>query len=269
MTGLATLGMYDFPEIRAATDGWWRTIARALRAEGVSGVPEELDRSRPAATLWRDPALLIAQTCGYPLTHGFSDALTAVAVPSYAAEGCGPGRYRSAFLVRADDSAVTLADLRDRRAAANEAESHSGCNALRAAVAPLAREGRFFASVLWTGAHRASIAAVRSAASDIAAVDAATLALLRRHAPEEIEGLRVLGWSAEAPALPYATRRGTESGLRSRIIAALTRAAADPDAAEAREKLLITGLSPVDDAAYAPIPTMRRKAERLGYPELA
>ena len=269
MTGVASLGMYDLPEIRAATDGWWRAIARGLRAEGVPGVPAELDRSRPLAALWRDPGLLIAKTCGYPLTHDFSDALTAVAVPSYAAEGCGPARYRSAFIVRVDDPATSMSDLRGRRAAANEPGSQSGCNALRAAVAPLARDGRFFAGVTWTRAHRASVAAVRSAAADIAAVDAVTFALLGRHAPQETAGLRIIGWSAEAPALPYATRRGADPALTSRIIAGLVRAAADPDAAEARNSLLITGLSPVDDAFYAAIPAMRQDAERLGYPDLA
>lgn len=269
MTGVATLAMYDLPEVRAATDAWWEAIARALRAEGVPDVPPALDRSRPAPLAWRDRSLLLAQTCGYPLTHAFADALTALAVPSYAAEGCTPGRYRSAFVVRADDPVADLAGLRGRRAAANEPESQSGCNVLRAAVAPLAGGARFFSAVAWTSAHRASLAAVRTGTADVAAVDAVTLALLERHAPAETGGLRVLAWSAEAPALPYVTRRGIDDAVRTRLTAGLLRAAGDPSAAEARTALLLEGLSPLDDAAYAVIPEMRRGAERLGYPELA
>lgn len=269
MTGLASLGMYDLPEIRSATDAWWVTIARCLRAEGVADVPAGLDRSRPVTALWRDPGLLLTQTCGYPLTHGFADALTALAVPSYTAEGCTPGHYRSAFIVRADDPAAGLADLRGRRAAANEPGSQSGCNALRAAVAPLAGGARFFAGVAWTGAHRASLAAVRAGSADIAAIDAVTLALIGCHAPAEVETLRVLAWSMAAPALPYATRRGVSPELRQRLSAGLLAAAAHPAAAAARTELLLTGMTAADDAAYRPIPEMRRAAERLGYPDLA
>ncbi|GHD51552.1 phosphate ABC transporter substrate-binding protein [Thalassobaculum fulvum] len=269
MSAVAALAMYDLPELRAATDSWWHAIARALRAEGLADVPPALDRARPVQTIWRDPALLLTQTCGYPLMHEFADVLSAVAVPSYAAEGCAAGRYRSAFVVRDDDPAVGLADLRGRRAAANGPDSQSGCNVLRAAVAPLAGAGRFFGAVVWSGAHRASAAAVRTGAADIAAIDAVTFALLRRYAPAEVDGLRVLDWSAEAPALPYATRRDADAETRARITAALLNAAEHPDAAAARAGLLLTAVAPIDDGAYAAIPAMRRTAERLGYPELA
>lgn len=269
MTGVAALGMYDLPEVRSATDAWWTVVAECLRDAGLDGVPARLDRGRPPSDVWRDPALLLTQTCGYPLTHGFAGALTAVAVPSYAAEGCTPGRYRSAFVVRADDPAKDLADLRGRRAAANEPDSQSGCNALRAAVAPLAAGARFFAAVAWTGAHRVSLAAVRDGTADVAAIDAVTFALLARHAPAETEGLRVLAWSAAAPALPYATRRGIAPEQRQRLVSGLLAAAAHPDAAAPCRTLLLTGMAPVDDAAYLPIPAMRHAAERLGYPDLA
>ncbi len=269
MNAVAALAMYDLPELRAATDSWWSAIARALRAEGFGDVPATLDRTRPVHAIWRDPELLLTQTCGYPLMHGFADALTAVAVPTYAAEGCAAGRYRSAFVVRDDDPATGIADLRGRRAAANGPDSQSGCNVLRAAVAPLAEAGRFFAEVVWSGAHRASVAAVRTGAADIAAIDAVTFALLRRYAPAETDGLRVLGWSAEAPALPYAARREVGADTRARMTAALLNAVGDPDAAAARTALLLSAMTPIDDDAYAPIPEMRRTAERLGYPELA
>lgn len=269
MTPIAALAMYDLPEIRSATDAWWEAIATALRAEGIDDVPATLTRGGSTHATWREPALLVTQTCGYPLTHAYADALTALAVPSYAAEGCAPGRYRSAFVVRADDPSTGIADLRGRRAAANDPGSQSGCNALRDAVAPLSRDGRFFAEVTWSGAHRASLAAVRTGAADVAAIDAVTFALIARYAPSETAGTRVLGWSAEAPALPYAARLGIDPETRRRLTAGLLRAAEDPDAAAARETLLIAGMLPIDDAAYAPIPEMRRKAERLGYPELA
>ena len=92
---------------------------------------------------------------------------------------------------------------------------------------------------------------------------------MRRYVSRETDGLRILGWSEEAPALPYATRRETIPELRLRLLAGLLRAAEDPDSAEARATLLIEALAPIDDAAYASIPAMRLTAEQLGYPQLA
>ena len=64
---IAGLGMYDWPEVRDATDGLWAAIAGVLREEGFNGVPEKLERGLQPYNLWRSPDLLLAQTCGYPL----------------------------------------------------------------------------------------------------------------------------------------------------------------------------------------------------------
>ena len=269
MSKIAALTMYDLPEIRAATDAWWAAVAKHLSSAGVEDVPAALSRDRLAHDLWRDPGLVLTQTCGYPLAHEQADHLTAITVPSYAAEGCGDGRYRSGFVVRSDDPAGTLADLRGRRAVANGANSQSGCNALRAAVAPLACAGRFFGEVQWSGGHRLSLAAVREGRADVAAIDGVTLALVGVHAAPEMHGVRVLSWSAEAPALPYATRRGAAPDRVARLRDGILAAVRDPNAAAAREALLLQGMDPIDDVAYTPIVAMREMAERLGYPVLA
>ncbi len=269
MTALAALTMYDLPELQAATDAWWSVIARHLRRVGIADVPDALTRNRPMAETWRDPALLLTQTCGYPLTHDHADDLTAVAVPDYRAEGCGGGLYRSAFVVRSDDSAARLEDLRGRRVAANGPDSQSGCNALRAAVSEIAGGDRFFGSVCWSGAHRRSLALVRAGKADIAAIDGVTLALIGDVAPQEIAGLRVLAWSAATPALPYAVRKTLDVDTRTRVTRALLAAADDPDGAAARDTLRLAGLSPAADADYAVMVGLREAAEARGYPLLA
>ena len=269
MTVLAALTMYDLPELRAATDSWWTVLACHLRREGIAEVPDALTRGREIGDVWRDPGLLLTQTCGYPLTHGHADDLCAVAVPDYRAEGCGGGLYRSAFVVRADDPAQELKDLRGRRAAANGPDSQSGCNALRAAVSEIAGGERFFSDVLWTGAHRQSLTAVREGSADIAAIDGVTFALVGDVAPGEVEGLRVLGWSAATPALPYAVRKGLDADARHRVADALMSAAADPEGADARYALRLSGLKPASDRDYAVMVEMREAAEARGYPLLA
>jgi ABC-type phosphate/phosphonate transport system substrate-binding protein len=266
---LVSLPMYDLPELRDATDQWWATLARSLSKAGVTDVPKDLARDTDRETVWRAPDLVLTQTCGYPLTHAFDGILTAIAAPDYDAEGCGGGRYRSAFVVRNDDRAHSLADLRGRRVAANSADSQSGCNCLRAAIAPLARGGQFFSDVVWTGGHRDSLAAVASGRADIAALDGVTFALIGQVASSEIADVRILGWSAEAPALPYVTRRSADDDLRQRLQDGLANAVADPTSADARAILRIKDLLPVTDAEYRPIVDMRVAAEHAGYAVLA
>lgn len=269
MTAIVALTMYDLPELQAATDAWWSLIAEHLRRAGLDDVPSHLTRGRTVDRNWRDPGLLLTQTCGYPLTHEHADDLSAVAVPDYRASECGGGLYRSAFVVRADDPAVGLQDLRGRRVAANGPDSQSGCNALRAAVSEIAGSDRFFGTVLWSGAHRQSLAAVRDGKADIAAIDGVTFALVGDVAPQEVAGLRVLDWSAATPALPYAVRKGLDGETRARVTDGLLAAAADPKGTATRDTLRIAGLLPAADADYAVMVAMREAAEARGYPLLA
>jgi hypothetical protein len=62
---VAALPMYDGPQIAAANDALWASIAAHLRAHGVEA-PERLARDRDFPALWRNPRLLFGQTCGYP-----------------------------------------------------------------------------------------------------------------------------------------------------------------------------------------------------------
>lgn len=173
-------------------------------------------------------------------------------------------------MVRETDPAETLDDMRGRRVAANGPDSQSGCNALRIAVAMVAAgNDRFFSDVLWSGAHRRSLALVRDGQADIAAIDGLSLALVGDVAPHEIAGLRVLDWSPSAPALPYAVRADTEPDTRDRVFTGLLEAGEDPHAATARDTLRIAGLLPARNADYAVIVRMREAAEEQGYPLLA
>lgn len=259
-----TLPMYDLPELRAQTDRWTACLLNALAAEGFEDLPEALDRKSEREAAWRAPDLLLTQTCGFPLRHGMAGVLSAVAVPVYAAEGCRPGFYASAVLVRTDDPARAFPDCRGYRVAANGPDSQSGANCLRALAAPLAQDGAFFGEVTWSRAHRNSLALVKQGKADLCAVDAVTLALIDAVAPDETKDLRRLCWSPEAPALPYAVRATLPAETRTRVAAALRRALDDPDGRAARRALLLEDLQPIDDAAYASVVTMREQADRAG-----
>ncbi|MEX2648410.1 MAG: PhnD/SsuA/transferrin family substrate-binding protein [Alphaproteobacteria bacterium] len=266
---IVSLPMYDLPSLRWATEAWWAGIARALQAEGLAEVPDTLTVATSHDAPWRDPNLLLTQTCGYPLTHGFAAHLQPVAAIRWAIPECRGIEYHSVIVVRADDPVRSLADLRSRACAFNSLDSQSGMSALRHAVAPLARGPRFFGRVIQSFGHRASMAMVASGEADVCAVDVATFELVRRTTPEAVASLRVLARTAPAPGLPYATRIEADADLVRRLRVGLATAVTDPSLAEARGALLIAGVEPVERADYERIDAMEREAARLGYPDLA
>jgi ABC-type phosphate/phosphonate transport system substrate-binding protein len=266
---VASLPMYDLPELRAATDAWWRGLARAFRREGIADLPATLDGREAYHEVWLMPDLLFSQTCGYPLTHALAGRVELVATPCYGAEGSEGPNYCSLVVVAADSAASAIEDLRGLRCAINGLDSQSGYNALRSLVAGAAREGRFFGSVTTTGGHKASLAQVASGRADVAAIDCVTHGLLARYRPQALEGTRVLCRTASAPALPYITRAGADPDLLRRLRAGLERALADPNLTEARTALLLEGAAALPLAAYDRIDELEDAAIAAGYPEIA
>ena len=177
------LPMYDPPELRATVDAWWDALACAFRAEGVPGVPDRLDRQLSLDALWSAPDLLLTQTCGYPLYGAWAGRLQYLATPRHRAAGCDGVNYCSWIVVAADSPARCLEDLRGMRCSISARNSHSGYNALRNSIAPLARDGRFFGSVSVSGGHSESLTQLGRGEADVAAIDCITHALLSRCRP--------------------------------------------------------------------------------------
>ncbi|MGD1878047.1 MAG: phosphate/phosphite/phosphonate ABC transporter substrate-binding protein [Kiloniellaceae bacterium] len=265
---LASLPMYDLPELRAETDALWDGFARAFRAEGLRNVPQALTRGDDVMAQWTASDLMFSQTCGYPLTHALSGRVTLVATPLYDCPGCAGGTYRSEILVRADDPAASLADLRGRGVAVNGRDSQSGYSALRHAVAGLAEDGRFFGAVTVTGSHRASMQAVAAGQADVCAADVVTYTLLQRAAPDVTRRLRVLAHTAAAPALPYISRRDLPADDLRRLQAGLMRACGDPALNDARQALLLAGVAMMPLSAYDRILELEAAAVAAGYSDL-
>ncbi len=266
---IASFGMYDPPWLHDANDHLWRAIAARLRTAGLTAVPAGLTRTRALGTIWTAPDLLLAQTCGYPLTMHLADAVTLVATPCYNAPGCEGAAHRSALIVRRDDPAPDLAALAGRRAAINARDSNSGMNLLRAAIAPYARGGRFFGRVIETGTHQRSLNAVIAGAADIAAIDAVTLALLRDRYRGIDRRVRVLGWTTATPGLPLVTAAGQPPATVRALRIALADVLTDPALAGTRAALRLTGFATLGRADYAVIPALEASARAAGYPAVA
>jgi ABC-type phosphate/phosphonate transport system substrate-binding protein len=254
--GIAGLPMYDMPALAWATDALWTAIARDLAGHGMAGVPDRLRRDIEPETLWIDPGLLLAQTCGLPLVTLLDGRVRFVATPIYAVDGCSGGDYRSWLVVRAGDGRRSIADLEGSIAAVNAPHSQSGANALAAMTAPVAKGRAFFADIRLTGAHAASLAAVSRGAADCAAIDCVTWALLAQSVPEVHIGLEILAASPPVPSLPYITGLGRDDATILALRRALGTAAADPQATAACRRLGFAGIAATDAAAYQRIRDM-------------
>lgn len=269
MSPIAALPMYDFAELRQAHEQLWDAIAARLGRLGVPEVPRQLTWALPYRETWTHPGLLLGQACEYPLVKSYRRQIQVVATPSYGAAGCTPGTYRSAILVRADDRSLTLNDLRGRICVVNEPDSNSGMNLLRAALAPLARGGRFFGSIDSSHSHRQSLVQVAAGEADVAAVDCVTLAHLSRFEPALIAQVRILDWTPSSPCLPFVTSRLTSAATVQALRTALADVMTDASLRRLRETLLLEGVASDPDASFERVEALERFAAHQAYPQLA
>jgi len=220
---IASLPMYDVAEAQRATDALWATLRNAFQREGLADAPERLTRDIPVISQWGAPHLFFSQCCGYDIVFGFSSALELLGVPRYADEtGCSELGYRSYVIVRDDSRVCALEDLRGAVCAVNGFNSYSGTGSLRALVAPLSRDGRFFGKIKVSGAHVRSIEMVRAGEADVAAIDCVTYTLLGRYRPSCLSGTRILAPTNPVPAPPYVTSRDYPPETLARMRNALT-----------------------------------------------
>jgi ABC-type phosphate/phosphonate transport system substrate-binding protein len=245
---VASLPMYDTHP--AAVQAWWSGIAEAMRAEGIAGVPAAACWPSDLEAHWHDPHLLLSQTCGFPLVTALKGVVQVLGAFQYTAPGCAGIFYRSQLLVRQDEPGRRIEDFRGRIAAINDRQSHSGCRALRALVAPLAQDGCFFAREVESGSHRASLEWLRGGRADVAAIDCVSLAGFRRRAPELLAGLRVIGSTARAPGLPLVTSAHAPAAELRAMRRALEGACNNPRLANAREELFIRGFEALPAQAW-------------------
>lgn len=240
---IASLPMYDWPEIRTEHDQYWH----ALRAAIGSGPPHLTRGFDDYLTHWLHPDLLLSQTCGMPYRTALHGKVSLIGTPDYGLPDCPAGFYHSVLVVNAQDDRSQLSDFMDDILAYNEQGSQSGW------AAPLsyaAERGLRWSRVLATGGHRASIHAVATGRAALAAIDAVTWELALRHDPAAGR-LRVLARTTPTPGLPYISARGTPPApLRGAIALAI-----DSLAPATRRALMLRGICTIPAASYLAIPT--------------
>ena len=247
---IAILPMYDWEEVREATDRLWGLIHDALGARAIAA-PRTLTRGVDMWQAWQSPDLVLGQTCGFPFRTRLHGKVRLVGTPDYQLPGAAPGYYYSQLVGRADETR-DMAELFGLRLAANGTDSQSGW------AAPLnhaAGKGWPVGKTVLTGAHVESARAVAEGRADIAALDAVTWRLITAHRPELAGRLRVLGRTEPAtPGLPYITATGRDAGAIAAAVDDAVRALSPAD----RDELGLAGHVRIPEAEYLAVPVPQR-----------
>ena len=267
---LASLAMYATPAIVAeANTQLWSFVRDRLRQAGVTDVPDVLDRQLAYDEPWLRPELLLAQTCGFPYVKKLRGKVRLVASPVYDLPGCDGPLMRSFIIVRKEERATSLADLRGSTAAINDPGSNSGSNLFRAAMAPLAGGDRFFSSVIETGGHLASIDAVSAGKADVASIDCVTFGNTLRFDPDRLADIRVIAETPGGPGLPFITSLETTGEELAKLRAVLSEVSVAQALTEVRQTLALRDFVVLSDADYERLADLERQAIALGYPAVA
>ncbi|QXT40650.1 phosphate/phosphite/phosphonate ABC transporter substrate-binding protein [Gymnodinialimonas ceratoperidinii] len=249
---IASLMMYQRPELAAAHDRLWSAIRDRLRADGIPA-PKSLSQDAEEFSVWRDPELVLSQTCGMPYRLWLHGQVSLVGTPDYGLDACPPGHYRSALVVRADDPREQVTDFANARFAYNQTFSQSG---FAAPFWHLHDHGFFFQDRLHTGAHLASARAVADGTADIASLDAVTWRNIERFDPFAPR-LRVLAWTAPTPGLPLITSASNDAPAITRAV----HAAIDDLSQEDKDLLGLKGLVSIPKENYLAVPNPPGTAE--------
>jgi ABC-type phosphate/phosphonate transport system substrate-binding protein len=243
---IASLAMYDWPQVRSEHDRLWALIRAALLDEDIAG-PQSLTRDGSLWDIWENPGLILGQTCGMPYRTRLHGQVELVGTPDYALPDAPAGHYYSVFVTRADEPGEAE-DFIDRTLAFNGQDSQSGWAAPQN---QMAKAGLRFTHTRHTGAHRDSARAVAAGKADIAAVDAVSWRLIEAHHPELAAKLRVIGHTDPTPGLPLITARHRDPAPVARAVAAAFAALTGAD----RAALGLTGLVSIPATAYLAVPT--------------
>jgi ABC-type phosphate/phosphonate transport system substrate-binding protein len=169
----------------------------------------------------------------------------------------------------ASDPRCTLKEFRGAVAVLNAHDSNTGMNLFRAMIAPIAGGAAFFSSVVLTGSHGASVAAVDNGQADLASIDCVSFALLGRGRPELIERVAIVAESPRLPCLPFTAAGSLPVLMIAAVRKALIAALADPDLAETRAVLGLKGARVATPADYDGVMEIERDAAAMGYAQLA
>ena len=251
--------MYDWPEVRGATDRYWAAIRDRLRAAGVAA-PEGLSRELGLVEGWTHPRLVLGQTCGLPLVRELARRVAVVGALDLGLPGLSAGLVPQRGGGAGRRCARGARRLPRRAAGGQRLRLAVGVGGDPAPCGAACGAGGFFGAVAATGAHAASVERVAAGEADLAAIDLATWRYCLRHRPAAAR-LRVLLLTDPTPGLPYIAAPGADlAALRAALAGAVAALPAGDRAA-----LGIAGFVAMDAADWAPVAERFAAASALGF----
>lgn len=239
--------MYDWPELADDWNLFWRLIAEQLAIRNISA-PDKLTRADDLFSLWRDPALIVGQTCGWPYANLLSDDVAAFGRFDHRLPHAPAGNYYSLYICKCGEqrTAGEILDS-DSTIAVNSLDSQSGFRVLREIDSSFFSQS-FSERLCESGSHRQSIRLVANGEADFAAIDAVSFEIARRFEPSAIAKLEILGHSSPKPSLPLVTAVSNVE-VADKIFAALQASVEQlPDAV--KQSLSIFDLLPASADSY-------------------
>ena len=268
MIRTASLPMYCLPEMAAANAAFWTALQQRLRAKGVDTGDIRFDSGGRSVPDGIGPAIFFTQMCGYPLFKHYRDQGIMLATPRYALPGCAGSTHRAFIMVRVDDPATCLEDLRGRIFGCNSLLSNSGMNLPRLSLARIAGGKRFFSSVVMTEGHVASLERLGDCSIDVCSIDNVTWGFFSKFRPIVAKRYRIVDETVASPSLPFVTSVNTTQSDAVAVAEALHEIMEDPKTADIRGILELAGLSVPDFAAYERLAEYEQEAADLGFPEI-
>ncbi len=265
---MVSLPMYVLPEMAAANARFWEELRLRLGQRGIETSDVAFDNGRRPVPEGIGPEVFFTQICGYPLFKRYRNQGRMLASPCYSFPGCDGPTHRAYFMVRSDDRAKRLEDLRGGVFGCNSLLSNSGMNLPRLSLARLAGGKPFFSSVVMTGGHVASLDRLLDGTIDVCSIDNVTWGFFQKFRPDAATRFRILDETVSSPSLPFVTSSTTGEAEVAILTEALNELFADPSTAQIRETLELADIAVPDVEAYERLAVYEREAAKLGYAEI-
>ena len=235
---IASLAMYPFLHLRSAQERLWDGVRSRL-----SFLAPALDWDLDPFTASRRDDLVLGQTCGWPLVTELASTVRVLGTFDCDVDGASDGTYCSVIVTNTGVSLAEVLHRPDLVVAANSPDSLSGWISLQSVAASA---GVRLEAVEWTGAHAASIEALREGRVQLAAIDAVSWV----HLGGADSGLSVVGHGPRIPCLPLITSRSSSDAMVGELRRGLGATVRDPAMAEACATLRIRDFLARDLADY-------------------
>ena len=184
----------------ATAEAWRELLSHLARRARVPLQVIEYPAPAPIAELWAHPHKGAVFMCGLPFSRARPAPYPLAAPVPSPPEFRGQPRYWSEFVVRADSPHRVLSDAFGGRIAFTSSESQSGFAAPLQYLSRIGGSGPLFREVIAPQVTpQGALAAVAEGRADVAAIDAYSLHLLRRYAPELVANSRVVARTEPRP----------------------------------------------------------------------